>query len=309
MARRSIDIGLALAWAAANGFHVIWGSLTTWHTVGMPLRWLIEVQRRAWRDVVGSKTWRAWAEERGGNRVGYIRAAEITVGNHGWHPHFHPLIIVQGDRADAERYAAWMVKAWRAAVVKAGGRASGGKAQYLTVLEPGAAGEAVANYVTKARYTPAGLAMEAVWSQSKFGGRKGRVEATEAHWLLLQAAALSVEFEGLLWWEFEHATQGHRMIAWSRGLRAKAGLGKQTTDEAEAARNIGSAEDMVCYITQQGWRTVLRVPALQAGILDVLEQGGWAALRVYLADNGVEWVTGDELGVIQYARATNLPKQ
>lgn len=291
MALRAIELGVVLMWAEANGYSVLWGSLTMYHHAGMSLAWMINVQRASWRRLVNSRTWRDFKEV----RVGYVRAAELTVGQNGWHPHFHPIILVKGPREVAQALADWMVETWREGVEEAGGKAGGGRAQQLRVLDPGAWTSELSNYVTKGQYSPTRkLALEAVWSQSKTGA--GRVAGTEPHWSLLDGAGKGLADDALAWWELEEATHGHRMITWSRGLRAAAGLGKEATDEEVAARELGDKEDTVCYITAQGWRQVRELPALQAGILDTLEKGGWDALRALLDRHGVEWFEDADFG-------------
>ena len=304
MASRALEIGVTLAWASANGYSVIWGSLTASHRLGVGLGWLINVQRSSWRRLVSLKPWWSDSLAHGGNRVGYIRAAEITVGANGWHPHFHPLIIVKGSYTDAVNTSRWIVREWVAGIKLAGGSAVARDAQQLVVLRPAEAGQALADYVTKARYTPEKLALEAVWSQSKVGARRGRVGATSAHWGLLTAAGAGEAVEGLAWWELEAATAGHRMIAWSRELRALVGLGVEASDEKIAAATVGDLEDTVCWITPAGWVTVANLPDCASQILDVLEQGGWSALRAFLDLNGVVWVTSAELDIVQYSQAS-----
>ena len=309
MAYRAIEIGAVLSWAAASDREafVIWGSLTCWHKSGDRLDDLIRIQREAWREVMQSKLWISWAASQGGNRLGYIRASEITVGVNGWHPHFHPIIIVTGSRAAASWFAAAIRKLWIEAVGRAGGYASDNDSQKLSVLDSFDAAVGVGGYVTKSQYSPQGLALEAVWSQSKSApGRKPRVVGTLPHWSLLDAAGQGLAVEALSWWELEEATHGHRMITWSRGLRKLAGLGEEVADDVLAAKEIGSIEDTVCVITPTGWRRVREVRGLQAGILDTLEQSGWLALRDRLDLHGVEWSSLDEAapgfaGVHHYA--------
>lgn len=298
MARRSLEIGLVLAWAHANGLRVVWGSLTAWHTRTDRLVDLLDIQRAAWRSVVNSKTWRSWGRgDRSSSRVGYIRAAEITYGDNGWHPHFHPIILVEGSRADAQVVAQWMQRAWVQGVRAAGGSAEAeGGAQRLEVLEPGEADEKLAAYVTKATYAAtSNLPLEAVWSQSKTG--RGRVKGTAAHWALLEGITQGLADDVARWWELEDATNGHRMITWSRDLRKLAGVGEEVQDEVLAAEEVGNVRDTVCYITPKGWRSVRERPALQGMILDVLEQGGWLGLRDFLDANDVEWVGADGDGL------------
>jgi len=285
MARRALEIAVALAWAHAEGHWVIWGSLTTWHNASSRLRPLLDVQRAGWRRIVQS---RRWAETRS-LRPGYIRAAEITVGVNGYHPHFHPLVLWAGTESAGRDLAGRMVADWIEGVTRAGGKAGGRGAQQLELLEPERAYSAMAGYLTKAQYDPRKLGLEAVWSQSKTG--TGRVHGTESHWSLLNRIAQGDPDAVDQWHEIETATKGHRAITWSRGLRDLAGVGAEAADETVAAEETGTLEDTVCYLTADGWRSIRDAPTITAGLLRVLETGGWAALRLYLDEFGIEYRT------------------
>lgn len=313
MAHRALEIGSTLAWAGEQGYFVLWGSLTVRHRLADSLQRLIRIQTGAWRRLVQSKLWASWATSRGGDRIGYIRASEITIGLNGWHPHFHPIIIVRGDRTAAVHFGQRLVQLWIAAVIAEGGEAIAdgveGSAQKLSVLTAYDAADGLNEYVTKSQYRPQALALEAVWSQSKDSAdRKPRVRGTLAHWSLLEAASQGLALQALSWWELEDSTQGHRMITWSRDLRSLAGLNEtEVSDETVAALELGSVEDTVCFITSQGWRDMRSTPSLKSSVLDELEQHGWAGLRLFLDYHGIEWYSVDEAN--EYGVATQLVKK
>lgn len=330
MAKRAIDVGLALTWAHANGLLVIWGSLTQRHGVNDALSDLMGLEAKAWRRVTQSKMWKnentvltvphehvggehdrhgcPWDCKRQedyvdtgrGGRVGYIRAAEITVGYHGWHPHFHPLMFWRGSRASAEDFAGRVVAKWVESVVKLGGDALAVGGQQLEVLDPESYTAALGEYMTKSTYA---LAYEATWSQGKNGeGRKGKKRAagTVSHWSLLAGIEETGRTGEMiraaeLWLELEGATKSARMLTWSRGLRTFVGLTHQEQkDEEIAAEEVGTVDDTVCFITAEGWRSIRDDAEIASGILSVLEEGGWPALRQYLDLAGVEWFTINE---------------
>ena len=317
MGQRALDLGLVMAWAAAQGYRVIWGALTVRHKRDAALADLLDVQRTAWRSVVQSKTWSSRGPKGTGERIGYVRAAELTDGVNGWHPHFHPVILFDGTRAAASAFASEVEAAWIAGAAKAGAVAKS-VAQMLTVLEPGESGDWVHEYVTKSGYsmtrteTTAKLAIETVWSQSKDGRRRAPEDGsqmggegaakTAAHWTLLDAAHDGDKRARARWRELEKATKGHRMLMWSRGLRKMAGISTpDQTDEELAAKVVGTVEDTVCFITSDGWRAVRKRPTLAARILNVVEADGWPALRALLTAEGIGWQTMDEYTSVKYA--------
>lgn len=239
-----------------------------------------------------------WLEEISG-RVGYIRAAEITDGANGWHPHFHPIIFYRGTPEEAQTFADLVVELWVEGVEAAGGEARGEGAQQLKVLKPTDAFENLAQYVTKATYeaareaTPRKLALETVWSQGKTG--RGRIGETRSHWSLLAELETGTSSQKhvarVKWGELETATTSHRMITWSRGLRVFAGLGLEKEDEEISAEEVGTHQDSVCFITTDGWMSIRDEPRILAELLDMLEVGGWEALKLSLDLHDIEYFT------------------
>lgn len=324
MATRAVEIGAVLTWAVLAGLQVGWGALTVRHNAFTSLRGLITIERNAWRHVVRAPWWQKSNATKGvphqhvdgckddcdrkidtvdlgkKGRVGYIRAAELTIGDNGWHPHFHPIVLLRMDADDAQRYLDRMVDRWVEGVELAGGEARRQGGQQMKVLRGVQVFEELSAYVTKATYDNARsdkglskLALETVWSQSKNG--RGRVKGTVSHWTLLAAIEAGLADEASRWLELEEEIQGHRMITWSRGLRALAGLGEEKTDEEEAAREVGSQEDTVAVITANGWHRIKDDPAVLALILDTLEASGPGALAAVLDAHGIEWTTFEGL--------------
>ena len=81
---------------------------------------LVDVKRivaDAWRFGQSGKPWRKQQVRLG--LAGRVRALEVTVGEHGWHPHLHILLICEralGDPADSEvllEFVAWVCERWR----------------------------------------------------------------------------------------------------------------------------------------------------------------------------------------------------
>jgi hypothetical protein len=339
MAKRAVEIGAILTWAAVEGYHVIWGSLTVRHRAGESLADLIEMQQSAWRHVVQSRTWskvsstRRVDHEHGpecderrkldgtlvpactrkkqddlrrgpdgevvDGRIGYVRAAEITVGMNGWHPHFHPIILWKGDIDAGNRFAYDVVTEWLTGITNAGGdalREGGQKLEVVTGLD---IFDHLNGYVTKAVFSdPAKLALETVWSQGKMNTR--RVHDTESHWSLLAGIEHGSKQDRDEWQELEEATHGHRMIAWSRGLRKFAGLGEEQDDEVVAAEEVGDRHDTVAVITPRGWESVQDNPAALAAILDTIAEGGLVELAGVLDEWGVEWVPFDDVHTVSW---------
>jgi len=334
MARRAVEIGAALTWATVEGLQVIWGSLTVRHNAASSLADLIAMQQDAWRSVVQSRAWSSSSASKQvphvhgehcdgddglleysaacdrkrdtvlldgvDGRVGYIRASEITIGANGWHPHFHPIILFRGTAEEAQSFADDVVTEWLVGVHKAGGEAIREGGQQLRVLTGVEVYDELSGYVTKGTYDHARLALEAVWSQGKYG--TGRISGTVSHWTLLADLAEEIVPEGSLawardrWTQLEEATHGHRMITWSRGLRSFAGLNeKQSSDEEEAAKVVGTRNDTVAVVTAQGWLDLADNPAALGEVLDVLEAGSVEDMIDVLDLWGIGWLSLEDM--------------
>lgn len=319
MARRAVEVGVVLTWAGLQDCWILFGALTCRHNVNSNLAELLEIQADAWRRMTQRRFWaRAsatdtvkhkhvdacpWDCERQRDtvlssrpgRVGYIRAAEVTIGANGWHPHYHPIIVYRGTRAAAEAFAARTVEGWIAAVEAVGGEARGGNAQRLRVLDSAEAYQELGSYITKATFEPAKLALEMVWSQGKSG--RNRETKTASHWSLLarlqrNSADLDAERR---WLELEEAAHEHRMLTWSRGIRRFAGLMDEQDDDEIAAAELGTVEDTVAVITAAGWGKIHDEPVVMAAVLGQLEAHGMDGFARFLDAYGVEWTTVDGL--------------
>lgn len=327
MARRALEIGVAVAWAESQSYVMLWGSLTVRHNARSNLADLLDIQRNAWRSLVREKFWAKGSATATvphthsdscavecdrkqqpvllpvDGRVGYIRAAELTTGRNGWHPHFHPLIIWRGDASDASRFAERTVAGWIDGVEASGGEARENGAQQLEVLRPGRSFKELGAYVTKQTYDAAAVALELVWSQGKTKPTRAtsRRAKTEAHWGLLAGIAAGVVDDVDTWHQLEDAIPGHRMITWSRGLREFAGVGAESTDEDIAAEELGSRRDAVCFVTPEGWNQLRDLPEVLGLMLSTLETSGWAGLRILLDGYGIEYVTPDQAWSLLHA--------
>lgn len=339
MAKRGLEIGVMLAWAQRAGLQTIWGALTCRHNEFDSLKWLIDLQRDAWRQVSKSRAWRDWnatqrvdhvehsdrckwvckfdCVEHGDScewvclrkyetiervdadgikvdgRVGYIRAAELNIGANGWHPHFHPIILVRGTVQEAQWYADDIVAEWVEAVEDMGGEARSQGANGLRVLTDLEVFDALTGYVSKQTYNAQKLATEVVWSQGKTG--RGRAKETLPHWSLLHSIEQGLVDEVDKWNELEEAMTGVRMVTFSRGLRDFAGLNAEQDDEEVAAEEVGTKADTVVVISAEGWIQVRDRPDVLGLLLDALEEHGWDGLKELLDFFGIEYAVPDDL--------------
>lgn len=113
MAVRALEIGLALAYAQANGLMVIWGSVTCRHNVHDPLAKLLEIQSAGWAHVTNSRVWREGDSRRPYSRRRHVCSADTQdsdpcdnnrVCRRRWVKHAHNFHCVKGCRVQSDKY-------------------------------------------------------------------------------------------------------------------------------------------------------------------------------------------------------------
>ena len=146
--------------------------------------------------------------------VGSVTATEVTGGGaHGWHPHFHVIVVTQwGTDLSPLR------DAWLASLRGAGLEGTGAGWDMRSANE-------TAQYITKW-----GAAEELALS----GEKKGRSSMTPAQ-MLAASCDTGDRHAGMLWAEYAKAFHGRRQLVWSPGLKDLASIG--VIDDAEAAKD------------------------------------------------------------------------
>lgn len=282
---RRLEVGTALAWALADG-GAAFGAYTLRHHAGSSLD-------GTWRGL--SKCWEAVARDKSVRNVraalglvGTIRAAEVTHGANGWHPHLHPVHLFSrpiGHDGVAALHSAQFA-AWRRAADRLGLDAPVLGAQDLHLVTGENAHAELGDYFTKASYTPTSEAVgwEMTSTQTKSRSRgDGRTP-----WDLLRAVYAEGDADALdLWHRWEKDSKGKRALTWSRGLRKAVGLDREATDEEIADAEVGTAADTGFVITD--WAPVRANPRLGAELLSVIGTAGhWTEGRLFCRQHGID---------------------
>lgn len=172
-------------------------TLTVRHREGMPLRALARGLMQAWRRTrQGGATQRIWSA-----RVkASVRAAEITRGSHGWHPHLHVLLHTDGFTDDEK---ALLLERWLVCVERELGPACVPNAEHAIAWSTpidwcSASDRDRVRYLVK-------LGLELSGPKE---GRRGSL----SHWDVARLASEGDE-RAVEWWrEFYRATKGRRMV-------------------------------------------------------------------------------------------------
>lgn len=278
---RRLEVGVALTNLAANGGGAAFGAVTVRHHAGHALGELLPTLTYGIGRISRDKTVASLRSKMG--YLGRIQALEVTHGNHGWHPHRHPLLCFSRPVTPGEVAAlhAAEFRAFRAGVVARGLDAPLMDGQALARVDLATAAHKFDEYFTKAGWSPAGVGFEmtgAQYKRARFGSRSA--------WALLNDVSRGDADALELWNEYELATKGKRALTFSRGLRDLLGIGQEATDEDIADQEVGDVDDTGFYVTD--WAPVQSQPALGAGLLNAVGPAGdWGAGRDFCRRYGI----------------------
>jgi hypothetical protein len=281
---RRLELGVIFSAATAQGMSMAFGAKTIRHNQSQKLADLWPHMSTAWHAITTDVATRKLREELG--FIGYTRAAEVTIGSNGWHPHLHPNYLFSKPVSEARIADLQSVEnsAWIKKVERLGLQAPLDVGQHLHLVTGDAAAEQLGQYFTKAMQKSSdAVAWEMTSTQTKTGRRYSE---TVSPWIIL-AGARAGDADALdLWHEYEKASKGKRALTYSRGLRRRFGLDVEATDEEIAAAEVGTKDDALFEVTD--WSPVRRNPRLGAGILAAARTGGLTGARRYCADNNIE---------------------
>lgn len=229
---REITEGLGNHMRAGGG--VLLATLTISHNKGDALADLLAILQGAFSDMANRRAFRDLMADYG--VVGRIRALEVTYGQqHGWHPHFHALVLTEKplDAREVEALRSELLELWDVYTAGRGGHINSHGLDLQVARNAEAAGRYIAKELTDA-------------ADAKTGS--GSVTPFE----LLDNDSPRNE---RLWAEYTGAMRGKRAILWSRGLRDALGLGRAETD-AELADEGNAPRDgdiLVARVAREVW--------------------------------------------------------
>lgn len=262
---RRKELNLLLAVAHARGYQAHMITLTARHGREDDLAELLDRMKRAKQG---------WGQHRAyrrlkGRVIGSVTATEVTHGAvNGWHPHFHIIVVTDGP-VDLEALRG----PWLASLANVGLDGNGAAFQ---VQDASAAGKYVAKW---------GMAEEMTLTGSKRGRGKGRTPMQ----LLAAASDDGDKRAGALWKDYAAAFRGRRQLVWSRGLKALAGIGEVSDQDAAADERQDDQEEVGrLKISAEDWQPAdKRVRGLQyrrAELLEAAEVHGKQGIAGMLAE-------------------------
>lgn len=284
---RAGDVDQAAAtWLTRYGAgSVLLLTLTLPHDAGERLDVVLGAVRRSFSALVAG---RAWQEDKRTYQLAhYIRAHDLTVGPHGWHPHLHILLFARGalDPIQLDALRGRLFTRWGAAVQELDRRAP--TWEHGVTLEAARNRTDVTRYVCQVVTDADGadgpdVAMELARGDLK----RSRHAEHRTPWQLLEDyGANPSERDRRLWREYEKATRGVKAIRWSNGLRAAVELGEELSDQQIVMEEIGG--QVLYEFAPREWRGFRDArgffgPSAAAELLEQAELGGKAGIRAYL---------------------------
>lgn len=200
---------------------------------------------------------------------GTVLAAEITYGPwHGWHPHYHELVFLNGRNLDMVEFHRRMYAKWRAACLRSG------------LGEPNErhgfdvrGGEHAAAYVAKMGDNSRRWGLQDEMTKGHIKAAKGD-NRSPGQLLDCVLDPLSDEKHRaearVLWLDYAEAIKSRRQLVWSPGFKARFGL-VDLTDE-ELAAQVEAEAVLIARISLDDWALIAR-HKLQSSVLELAKAG------------------------------------
>lgn len=245
----------------------------------------LDAEGRELREVCG---------ERRVVRCAYVRAAELTHGRFGWHPHLHVLVFLEklpDTVREAARARMQLKQMWSDTVARELGEAHRPSLRRGVDIQVCIAGDgAVGDYLSKL-----GLEVASDLDKSSSSG------STPLQ-LLERAAGGDIEACGL-WRRYTRAQVGLRQLTWSRGTRRLLALPPELDDVEVARERADVTDELVLELPSRMWAGIARRTELVLHLLEGITRADsresarlwvWLVLRNRLGDDVVRELRAGE---------------
>jgi hypothetical protein len=270
--RRGELIAAIAAWRALGG-DVLLMTTTVPHTRSDDAVGLLNLHNDTYRRFWRGEPARRLRESLG--MVGFVRALEVTHGDHGWHPHGHTLLFVRaGLNLEDAKQRLW--GRWESLLNRVGVNPSSNAFDLQD-------GSKAARYATKFGLTDDeaerrwGIAGELTRANTK----RSKARGGRTPFQLLEDYTDGDKQAGALFVEFSKVFRGRRQLQWSNGLRSLLLPDSEEVTDEEIAQTV-QAEDELLGSVQQWWSLILRFK-LRGQVLQAARAGGIEAVRALVA--------------------------
>ena len=305
-ARRSGEIRQAIEWAHAQGLTVQLLTLTARHDRSDRLVDLMPRMAAAFADLKRGRAYRRVAKS--ADVRGMIRAVEMTHGAHGWHVHYHILVISEHGLDNATVRASWVHQLGvhdfiDAEDAKAVADATVHAMDLRTVGVDEASAAAVSEYLCKdddsvwyidgekveldttgdaaRRRAIEGAARELGLSNTKLGRRKNRTPFQILRDIIVDDikddAAFARDVKLII--EYLLATKGKKQLFWSRGLKTAVGIEEKS--DAELVDDEQESAKILWGLARQHWDALRKHGLVTDYLRDVAQTQSLSAVQAF----------------------------
>jgi len=270
----------------ATGGEVYHLTLTARHASGHDLRAMREHMAKAWAACISGEPWRRLAAKIGFS--GFVRALDVTIGAHGWHPHLHVLVLTGKPLRPRELAALRrrMRERWSRAIVrlsKSGSTLTAPSRQHGVRLVRAM----VPAYLAEASITWSDELASATMKKARNGNR---TPWQVLHQLTRGKYATRAErnADESRWKAWATDMRGAKQLSWSKGLKKKYQVEK--ADE-QGELDLAPAEVLRLVIPADEWNLYIRpFPDRQADV--EAAAGDWELSAGNLRECVAAWIEG-----------------
>lgn len=263
-------------WLKDPDHHLIMVTYTMRHRKSDRLDVTLPAALEAYQRNQAGSPWVRFREKYG--IVGSVRAAEVTVGKNGWHPHIHALYFTTKplDKDGQAAMHSWLFERWFKFVTKLGGGAPT-KLRGVDIRVASDSGKVVAQYLSKLQddskeHRPLDKKVASELGRADFKeGRQGSLTPFELLDPAKRADWQDDEAAYHLWVEYVEAVKGRRAITWSGEIRELLNLARERSDE-EIINDV-ERQDLKLLIPGKVYDSYKNQPAVLALILELVESG------------------------------------
>lgn len=272
---RRFEIAQALAWASRSGLSAHMVTLTFPHDKSQSLITLLAMQKTAFKFYRSHRSTKQFQDDYGFE--GLIRSLEITASRlNGWHPHTHELLFFPSSLSP-QLVANFYKKRWLDALIKAG----------FEVTEKMRSNDSPAfDFISNAKSSDYLAKMgEAGGVDYELSGAKKSGSGRHIFTVLDDFNTKKNKTDAALFIEFLEATKGKAQVFFSRGLKKKAGIEIDLSDEQIAVDSVADDDGFVITLDDIDFDVILKNKA-RSDFLSICEIGGSVMAKQWLTSRG-----------------------
>jgi hypothetical protein len=284
--QRRDELRLAHAAHARQGGAVYLVTLTFPHQPhAIPLADMVERMLKAataWGNSKGYRRFLGTAAKPGKwERLGQVKAVEVTWGEHGWHPHLHIVLFAEPGMQDDLEAVGALKDEWIRQVMKVGLAGRDRLNDMLLYAFDFKAGQFVTDYIAKFGREPEPRSREISAIKDRWG-----VQSEATRWIDKTGTDKQGEYVGLtpfglladavenndadsagLYRDYTEAFEGRRQLVWSPGLKKALRIADIEDEEIASGERERPKEEHAARIDVDDWRLVLQHDSRDARFL------------------------------------------